>query len=320
MNGGLVRRGELLPYKGDFYLWSYVPSIPAAVIFIILFLMLSAAHTWKMIHNRLWFCIPFVIGGFREHSYSLICLKLPTLISLVIVEVIGFIGRAMANKATDKLGPYIIQSVFLLIPPSLFAASIYMTLGRIIRGLGPKGESCSIVRVKWLTTLFVVGDVFSFLVQSSGAGMMAAGDDPTMGENIVIGGLVIQVLFFGLFVVAAVIFQLRYRKIGSNWRAVGSSNTASVFDWERMLMMLYATSALILIRCFFRIVEYVMGADAYPLKNEWTLYIFDALLMAAVMVIFYIWYPSRVQDFQELQNRDSADLAYVTSEAHLSRS
>ncbi|KAI3574301.1 RTA1 like protein-domain-containing protein [Fusarium oxysporum f. sp. albedinis] len=300
MNGGLVRRGELLPYKGDFYLWSYVPSIPAAVIFIILFLMLSAAHTWKMIHNRLWFCIPFVIGGF--------------------LEVIGFIGRAMANKATDKLGPYIIQSVFLLIPPSLFAASIYMTLGRIIRGLGPKGESCSIVRVKWLTTLFVVGDVFSFLVQSSGAGMMAAGDDPTMGENIVIGGLVIQVLFFGLFVVAAVIFQLRYRKIGSNWRAVGSSNTASVFDWERMLMMLYATSALILIRCFFRIVEYVMGADAYPLKNEWTLYIFDALLMAAVMVIFYIWYPSRVQDFQELQNRDSADLAYFTSEAHLSRS
>ncbi|KAG7438134.1 Protein RTA1 [Fusarium oxysporum f. sp. raphani] len=226
----------------------------------------------------------------------------------------------MANKATEKLGPYIIQSVFLLIPPSLFAASIYMTLGRIIRGLGPKGESCSIVRVKWLTTLFVVGDVFSFLVQSSGAGMMAAGDDPTMGENIVIGGLVIQVLFFGLFVVAAVIFQLRYRKIGSNWRAVDSSNTASVFDWERMLMMLYATSALILIRCFFRIVEYVMGADAYPLKNEWTLYIFDALLMAAVMVIFYIWYPSRVQDFQELQNRDSADLAYVTSEAHLSRS
>ncbi|KAL5615979.1 hypothetical protein FOBRF1_004727 [Fusarium oxysporum] len=300
MNGGLVRRGELLPYKGDFYLWSYVPSIPAAVIFIILFLVLSAAHTWKMIHNRLWFCIPFVIGGF--------------------LEVIGFIGRAMANKATEKLGPYIIQSVFLLIPPSLFAASIYMTLGRIIRGLGPKGESCSIVRVKWLTTLFVVGDVFSFLVQSSGAGMMAAGDDPTMGENIVIGGLVIQVLFFGLFVVAAIIFQLRYRKIGSNWRVVGSSNTASVFDWERMLMMLYATSALILIRCFFRIVEYVMGADAYPLKNEWTLYIFDALLMAAVMVIFYIWYPSRVQVFQELQNRDSADLAYVTSEAHLSRS
>ncbi|EXK78735.1 hypothetical protein FOQG_16608 [Fusarium oxysporum f. sp. raphani 54005] len=299
MNNNLIPRGELLPYKGDFYLWSYVPSIPAAVTFIIVFLVLSIAHTWKMIQNRLWFCIPFVVGGY--------------------LEVIGFIGRAMANKATDQLGPYIIQSIFLLIPPSLFAASIYMTLGRIMRGLGPKAESCSIIRVKWLTTLFVVGDVFSFLVQSSGAGMMAAGDDPKLGENIVIGGLVIQILFFGLFVAAAVIFHLRYRNIGKGWRAIATSNAENVFEWERMLMMLYATSALILIRCFFRIIEYVMGSDAYPLKNEWTLYIFDSLLMAITMVIFYIWYPSRVKDFQELRNRDSADLAYVTNEAHLNR-
>ncbi|CVL07244.1 related to RTA1 domain protein [Fusarium mangiferae] len=299
MNDNLILRRELLPYKGDFYLWSYVPSIPAAVIFIIVFLVLSMVHTWKMVQNRLWFCIPFVVGGY--------------------LEVIGFIGRAMANKATDQLGPYIIQSVFLLIPPSLFAASIYMTLGRIMRGLGPKAESYSIIRVKWLTTLFVMGDVFSFLVQSSGAGMMAAGDDPKMGENIVIGGLVIQILFFGLFVFAAVIFHLRYRRNGKGWRAVVTSNTENVFEWERMLMMLYATSALILIRCFFRIIEYVLGSDAYPLKNEWTLYIFDSLLMAITMAIFYVWYPSRIQDFQELRNRESADLAYVTAEAHLNR-
>ncbi|KAJ4254003.1 hypothetical protein NW762_010406 [Fusarium torreyae] len=299
MNGNLVARGELLPYKGDFYLWSYLPSVPAAVIFIIVFLLLSGAHTWKMIRSRLWFCIPFVVGGY--------------------LEVIGFIGRAMANNATDQLGPYILQSLFLLVPPSLFAASIYMTLGRIMRGLGPKAESCSIIRVKWLTTLFVLGDVFSFLIQSTGAGMSAAGNDPSMGENIVIGGLVIQILFFGLFVVAAIVFHLRYRKIGKNWRAVVSSNTASVFEWERMLMMLYAVSVLILIRCFFRIVEYAMGADACPLKNEWTLYIFDSLLMAIVMAIFYIWYPSRVQEFQSLENRESADLAYVTTEAHLNR-
>ncbi|KAF5676729.1 RTA1 domain-containing protein [Fusarium denticulatum] len=267
MNNNLILRRELLPYKGDFYLWSYVPSIPAAVIFIIVFLVLSLLHTWKMIQNRLWFCIPFVVGGY--------------------LEVIGFIGRAMANKATDQLGPYIIH--------------------------------CSIIRVKWLTTLFVMGDVFSFFVQTSGAGMMAAGDDPKMGENIVIGGLVIQILFFGLFVFAAVIFHLRYRSIGSGWRAVVTSNTENVFEWERMLMMLYATSALILIRCFFRIIEYALGSDAYPLKNEWTLYIFDSLLMAITMAIFYIWYPSRIQDFQELRNRESADLAYVTAEAHLNR-
>lgn len=100
--------------------------------------------------------------------------------------------------------PYVIQSIFTLIPPSLFAASIYMTLGRIMRGLGPKGEMCSIIKIRWLTTIFVVGDVFAFLIQASGAGMMAAGDDPSLGENAVIGGLLIQIIFFGLFVVAAI--------------------------------------------------------------------------------------------------------------------
>lgn len=61
-----------------------------------------------------------------------------------------------------------------------------------------------------------------------------------------------------------------------------------------MIAMLYAVSALILVRCVFRIVEYAMGADAYPLKHEWTLYIFDAVLMAVTMAIFHVRYPSDI--------------------------
>jgi hypothetical protein len=66
----LISRGELKPYKGDFYLWKYVPSMPAAVIFIVIFLGLSIAHTWKMWTKRMWFCLPFVIGGYRESLAS----------------------------------------------------------------------------------------------------------------------------------------------------------------------------------------------------------------------------------------------------------
>ncbi|RSL57732.1 hypothetical protein CEP54_008087 [Fusarium duplospermum] len=242
----LTPRGELLPYKGDFYLWSYVPSMAAAIIFTI----------WK-----LW--------ASSDES-----------------------PRTMQPTNSCRT-----SSLFLLIPPSLFAASIYMTLGRIMRGLGPKGEMCSIIRVKWLTTTFVVGDVFSFLIQSSGAGMMAAGNDPKLGENIVVGGLVIQILFFSLFVAASVVFHLRYRRNSANWPG---AQPADNFDWKKMMLMLYSTSALILIRCLFRIIEYVMGADAYPLKNEWTLYVFDAVLMAITMAIFYIWYPSQIQKFRPL--------------------
>ena len=58
------------------------------------------------------------------------------------------------------------QSLLLLVAPALFAASIYMVLGRII--LLTDGEKNSLIRQKWLTKIFVAGDVLSFLVQSGG--------------------------------------------------------------------------------------------------------------------------------------------------------
>lgn len=64
------------------------------------------------------------------------------------------------------LGPYVMQSTLLLVAPALFAASIYMELGRIIRLV--KGEKLSLVRVTLMTKIFVSGDVLSFLMQASG--------------------------------------------------------------------------------------------------------------------------------------------------------
>lgn len=58
------------------------------------------------------------------------------------------------------------QSALILIAPAFFAASIYMTLGRIIFMLD--AEKCSLIRLRWLTKIFVAGDVLSFLMQASG--------------------------------------------------------------------------------------------------------------------------------------------------------
>lgn len=53
-------------------------------------------------------------------------------------------------------GPFIIQSLLILIAPALMAASIYMVLGRII--LLTEGEVHSIIKRRWLTKLFVFGE------------------------------------------------------------------------------------------------------------------------------------------------------------------
>lgn len=84
------------------------------------------------------------------------------------VEIIGYINRAIASTQTPDwtLGPFIAATLTLLLAPALYAASIYMELGRIIRAVD--GEHQCIIRLRWLTKIFVTGDVFSFLVQSAG--------------------------------------------------------------------------------------------------------------------------------------------------------
>jgi hypothetical protein len=72
-----------------------------------------------------------------------------------------------AGQAPDFTVPvYSTHTIFVLVAPSVFAASIYMCLGRII--LITDGEQHSIIRGKWLTKIFVVGDVVSFLMQGAG--------------------------------------------------------------------------------------------------------------------------------------------------------
>jgi hypothetical protein len=68
---------------------------------------------------------------------------------------------------------YSIHTVFVLVAPSVFAASIYMCLGRLI--LITDGEKHSLIRARWLTKIFVVGDVISFLMQGAGGGRDALG-------------------------------------------------------------------------------------------------------------------------------------------------
>jgi hypothetical protein len=75
-------------------------------------------------------------------------------------------ARIFSHYDTLALGPYIVQTMLILVAPPLFAASIYMTLGRLIVNLG--AERASIIRVKYITKIFVVGDEIWFLLQCGG--------------------------------------------------------------------------------------------------------------------------------------------------------
>ncbi|KAL8697553.1 MAG: hypothetical protein Q9224_002255 [Gallowayella concinna] len=263
-----------MPERGEYDLYHYSPSVSAAAVAIVAFAVLTILHMYRMIKTSLWFCVPFTLGG--------------------IFELVGYVGRAAGHTHPGSLILYIIQSIFVLVAPALFAATIYMTLGRLIRVT--HAEAHSVIRVTWLTKLFVCGDVFTFFIQGGGGGILGTSDPDKvkLGQNVILGGLFLQILLFGLFVLVSIIFHIRLRKQPTQ------ESYAPDLKWEKMLMVLYAVSAFIMIRNIFRVVEYIGGQDGPLLKVEWPIYVFDALLMAGMMAIWFVGYPTLIRQGKPL--------------------
>ncbi|KAF1954336.1 RTA1-domain-containing protein [Byssothecium circinans] len=280
-----------------FVYYRYHPSLPAAVIFVVLFAFTTILHVFQIVKKRTWYFIPLAIGG--------------------IFQTIGYIGRILSNKNQWAMGPFLIQNLLLLVAPALFAASIYIILGRII--VMVDGERYSVIRQKWLTGIFVTGDILSFLIQGGGGGIMGASDgkESTVkaGERLIIVGLFVQLFFFGAFVAVAGIFHFRLERS----RTVTDSTTTSVnidtLPWKRHLIALYVTSGLILVRSIFRIIEYLQGNAGYLLRHEIYLYIFDAILMLGVMVVFNLIHPSQVTEAHQERLRGSSSGGVTVSES-----
>lgn len=164
-----------------------------------------------------------------------------------------------------------------------------MILARIICSVS--AERFSLIRIKWITKIFVSCDIITFLIQGTGAGMTAESTMSKLGQYIVLAGLAIQILTFVLFVVTAVVFANRMKANPTSAVKQGE------VPWKKHLHSLYAISAMILLRSTFRIIEYGLGNNGYLLSNEWPAYILDALPMFIAMVCFAICYPSELQPF-----------------------
>ncbi|KAH8654391.1 RTA1 like protein-domain-containing protein [Ilyonectria robusta] len=260
--------------------YKYDPSLAAAVIFIVCFGLSGIYHVFQVVRLKSWYFIPFIIG----------CL----------VEVIGYVGRAL--NASEKSGqwtqgPYIIQALLLLLGPPFYAASIYMVLGRLIRLLD--AEKYSMVKLKWLTKFFLLGDIASILGQGAGGGMLASADSKKsrdLGQTIIIVGLAIQIIFFTFFVIIAITFDKRIR------REPTKASLAITSPWKKLLQVLYGSSALILVRSVFRVVEYVLGKDGELMAKEVYIYIFDATMMLLVAISFNIFHPSAIINKKNKRN------------------
>lgn len=122
------------------------------------------------------------------------------------------------------------------------------------------------------------------------------------GEKIVIAGLALQVATFVFFLIAAIDFQVRMERKAA---VSASLCTSASNNWRKLLWILYSVSSLVLGRCIFRLIEYVMGNAAYPTVHEWTLYVFDTTPMFLVVVLLLVFQPTKYVEKEYKKGGDS---------------
>lgn len=155
--------------SGGFSLYHYYPNKGAAGAFVALFTISALVHLYKLLRYRAWYFVPFIVGLICTSSFGILWNPVFSVrLTVFVVEAVGYLGRNISAGQSPNwtTGPYILQSLTLLLGPTLLAASIYMTLGRLIRLL--HADMYSLIRTRWLTKVFLFGDVSSFFIQSGG--------------------------------------------------------------------------------------------------------------------------------------------------------
>ncbi|KAJ4347283.1 uncharacterized protein N0V89_011223 [Didymosphaeria variabile] len=255
----LSERGD-----ADFDLYPYRPSATAGYAFVALFGLGGLVHLCMLIPLRAWFFIPFVLGCAGEAA--------------------GYYGRAWSHANIRSGSPYLLQLMLILASAPLLAASIYMTLGRLVRALDATDHA--FLSPRWTTKIYVIIDIGSFVTQLMGTAMQANGgaEGAKQGTTLVIAGLGVQLGAFAIFILSVAIF---HRRLVLEPTDVSMEHKT----WNRYMWMLYAVSGLIVVRSVFRLAEFVEGSNGKLYKTEAFLYVFDASLMFAVVVNMAALHP-----------------------------
>ncbi|KAF7858844.1 hypothetical protein EAF04_008886 [Stromatinia cepivora] len=225
-------------------------------------------------------------------------------------ETFGYYGRSKCHDNISDIGPWILQMIFILGAPTFLAATVYMILARLTVALGAEGYS--MIRPRWLTKIYVLIDIICFISQFAGAGAQASGDAQVifMGNKVILGGLIFQIIAFCFFLFMAWRIAVHF---GQNQERYSSSNRYAGSGWKKYFRALYAVSVLLIIRNLVCVIEYAQqvnsGGFAYATRNddgsltyigkhtttigdkEVFLYLFDASLMFLVILIFLIIHP-----------------------------
>ena len=130
--------GHCIPLTDPSNQWSYCPSIPAAIIFALLFCITLLIHTYQAIRHRKAFCWVIIVGALSETC--------------------AFALRILSARKPTHKASYDASFLLILLAPLAINAFDYMILGRLTQAFLSENKIFGI-RGSWMGKMFVGFDI-----------------------------------------------------------------------------------------------------------------------------------------------------------------
>jgi hypothetical protein len=226
--------------------------------------------------------------GFRHKTWGyMACVSLG-----LTGEFIGYIARILlySNPFPPTDNNFLITMICLTMSPALLAAGIYLCLSRIIVVYG---SHFSRFKPRTYTMIFCSCDLVSLLVQSGGGGIAASANTPSqndLGINVMLAGLIFQVVSLALFAACCADFAYRvHRKRGATLSEHGDLTESRLFK-AFLYALSYATLA-IFVRSIFRVAELSDGFNGPLANDEVTFMLLEGTMIITGMGVLAILHP-----------------------------
>lgn len=250
----------------------YIPSLGWTGIFTAIYVLIAAGLTWRYFKSKAKYMLAMIIG-----LYFFIA---------------GLALRFVFRNNPYGIGLYSVMNSFTVLSPCAFIASIYSILGQIVGRIG--GEQYMLIPSRRVALVFILSDVFTFLIQGAGAGLTPTGS-ADLGQKIFLVGLILQLVSFVFFciVFARWLVLVRLRE-PSVWAR--DAFAPWQHDWRALLAALSISCICIVIRCFYRVIELSEGFFGHLATTEWYFFILDALPLAVACGVFIPCWPEHFMD------------------------
>ncbi|SPO01499.1 related to phospholipid-translocating ATPase [Cephalotrichum gorgonifer] len=226
-------------------------------------------------------------------------------------EIAGYAGRVVMSDNPWSYASFVIQLLFLILGPTLVAASISVTFKHLVIWHGPEWSFIRPVLYPWV---FVGPDIFSIVIQAAGGGVSASatgGEGPAdqglldVGDGLLLAGVVFQLanmIFCGGLMVVYLWRRHHGLKLRATQGGVSGSSTPTAVptkpvtpEDKKVQTFIYAITAAyiaVIIRCVYRIPEQQKGWGNDLMQNETLFLILDGAMVLIAVILLTVFHPN----------------------------